>query len=53
MFPLPVLLVGVAMGGGKSSETNFENFLILGMGFLYAMVYAGGTADLVSSHTPR
>jgi hypothetical protein len=26
-----VLLVGVAMGGGKSSETNFENFLILGM----------------------
>jgi len=53
MFPLPVLLVGVAMGGGKSSETNFENFLILGMGFLYTKVYAGGIADLVSSHTPR
>jgi len=25
------LLVGVAIGGGKSSETNFENFLIVDM----------------------
>jgi len=52
MFPVPALLVGIAMGGGKSSLTKEENRLILlcaigGSSSKHHEVYAMCSSELI------